>query len=129
MTIINHHRTSALLGRSRSPIMHCIDSSIIGERERANLVVRTARNIYDDRTSSNCACSRMDDPGQNYASLKTKWRIFLKRLRSRDISYVLDLIRSLCVPWRLTKSLPRACIESRMLSTCLARPYILTRER
>ena len=25
---LNHHRTSALLGRSRSPIMHCIASSI-----------------------------------------------------------------------------------------------------
>ena len=27
-TQLNHHRTSALLGRSRSPIMHCIASSI-----------------------------------------------------------------------------------------------------
>ena len=34
------------------------ECAFIGERERANLVVRTARIFYD-RTSSNCACSRI----------------------------------------------------------------------
>ena len=34
----------------------------------------------------------------------------------------LDRVRSLCVPWRHKKSQRRACIDSRMLSTTVARP-------
>ena len=67
---------------------------------------------------------------QNYASLKTKKAIFLKRLRSRDMSWKqlvciialadLDLMRSLRVPLKHKKSKRRACIDSRMLSTSVA---------
>ena len=39
-----------------------------------------------------------------------------------------DLIHSLCVPWRLKKSQPHACIDLRMLSTSVASPCQTLRE-
>ena len=67
-TKLNHHRTSALLGRSRSPIMHCIASSIIiyiyvTVRRRANRIIElsyvVSSELYRRRAKRRPPLSRL----------------------------------------------------------------------
>ena len=66
------------------------ECAFIGERERANLVVQTARIFYD-RTSSNCACSRIT-------------RFFLSEKISKFSHDVVRIYTCTCVYARVTYS-------------------------